>query len=58
MTSEKKIEKQNRRAMKEGLQKMIVAGLTKKYGNGSPNKIKAMAKQMAQGKHPAMGINW
>lgn len=58
MQEEKKIEKTNRRAMREGLQQMIAAGLTKKYGSHSPKKIKAMAKQMAQGKHPKMGIDF
>jgi hypothetical protein len=58
MKEEKKIEKTNRRAMREGLQGVIYSALVRKFGSHSPKKLKAMAKQMSQGKHPAMGINF
>jgi hypothetical protein len=55
MKEEKKIEKANRRAMRQALQKLIAGGLQAK-GKAGRVQAKAMAKQMAQGKHPEMGV--
>ena len=58
-TEEKKTEKASRRAMRKGLQELIVGGLRRKYGAAVPEKmLRRMAKQMAQGRHPEMGVNF
>lgn len=51
-------EKQNRRALRQDLQQKVIKGLTRKYGSATPAQIRAMAKQMSQGRHPAMGVDW
>ncbi len=58
-------EKQNRRAKRQDLQKKIAKALSnRKYALPGmivlfrASQIRGMAKQMAQGKHPEMGIDW
>lgn len=58
-------EKQNRRAQRQNLQDKIAKALAnKKYVMIGgvvlfrPSQVRAMAKQMSQGRHPAMGIDW
>ncbi len=60
MTTEgKKVAKASRRAMRLGLQELIVGGLRRKYGPAASEKrLRRMAKQMAQGEHPEMGIKF